>query len=480
MPDTTTPPGAPRAMPPATSATTSAVTSAATSAATPPRYDLLLLGATVLSGIPGEAPLHDAALGIIGQRLAYVGPVTALPPHASARVTRRLDGRLIVPGYVNVHTHTILSMVRGVAEDLGFAPAYTPGIPHGHDVRPDEAIALARLGAMEAMLFGSTLINDSYVHADLTLGAMADLGLRVYACGRLHDVDFSGVADGRWEHHVAIGERTLRDALDLADRWHGTADGRTGVQLAVHAPDTCSDAFLETIAAAARSRGLGVATHLAQSRTEVAQVLRRSGMTPAQLLDHVGLLDARLVAAHCLFLDDDDIRRVGRAGITVAHIPKGNATGGTMAPTPRLRAAGARIALGTDNMHGDMTEVMRWALAVARIQLGGVDAEWQPADALAMATGHGAAAMGRGHDLGRLAPGWLADLVVFDFRRAHLTPHPNPLGTLVHTGMGRDVEMVVVDGAIVVDDGMPTRCDAQQVIDAGHHAARQLWKRAQA
>ncbi|MGI4985330.1 MAG: hypothetical protein ACRYGL_18690, partial [Janthinobacterium lividum] len=77
MPDTTTPPGAPRAMPPATSATTSA--------ATPPRYDLLLLGATVLSGIPGEAPLHDAALGIIGQRLAYVGPAAALPPHASAR-----------------------------------------------------------------------------------------------------------------------------------------------------------------------------------------------------------------------------------------------------------------------------------------------------------------------------------------------------------------------------------------------------------
>jgi 5-methylthioadenosine/S-adenosylhomocysteine deaminase len=446
----------------------------------PVAYDLLITGATVLTADPVQPIIHDAAIAISGNRLAFVGPAADLPAGATAHETRRLDGRVIAPGYVNVHTHAILSMVRGVAEDLGFAPAYTPGIPHGHDVRPDEAIALSRLGAMEAMLFGSTLINDSYVHADLTLGAMADLGLRVYACGRLHDVDFSGVADGRWEHHTSIGERTLDDALRLVDRWHDTADGRTGVQLAVHAPDTCSDAFLELIAKAAHERDLGVTTHLAQSRTEVAQVLRRSGKTPAQLLDSVGLLDSRLVAAHCLFLDPADIARVGRAGITVAHIPKGNATGGTMAPTPALRAAGARIALGTDNMHADMTEVMRWALAIARIQLGEVAGDWQPADALAMATCNGAASMGLGDCLGRVAEGWVADLVVFDFRRAHLTPHPNPLGTLVHTGMGRDVQMVIVDGRIVVDDGHPTLCDAQQVIEAGNRAAKQLWARATA
>jgi 5-methylthioadenosine/S-adenosylhomocysteine deaminase len=445
----------------------------------PTEFDLLLLGATVLTMDPEQPLLRDAAIGILGNRLAFVGAARDLPVETrtrSARNTRRLDGRIIVPGYVNVHTHAILSMVRGVAEDLGFAPAYTPGIPHGHDVRPDEAIALARLGALEAMLFGSTLINDTYVHADLTMGAMADLGLRVFSCGRLHDVDFSGVADGRWDYHTATGERTLNEALALAERWH--KGGRTGVQLAVHAPDTCSDDFLRLIADAARAKNLGVTTHLAQSRTEVRVVKQRSGKSPAQLLDDVGLLNDRLVAAHCLYLDDEDFERVGRAGITVAHIPKGNATGGTMAPTPRLRAAGARIALGTDNMHADMTEVMRWALAIARIQLGEVTSDWQPADALAMATHNGAVAMGLGHELGRLKTGWLADLAVFDFRRAHLTPHPNPLGTLVHTGLGRDVEMVIVDGRIVVDGGAPTQCDADAVIAAGQRAAEQLWKRA--
>jgi 5-methylthioadenosine/S-adenosylhomocysteine deaminase len=109
-----------------------------------------------------------------------------------------------------------------------------------------------------------------------------------------------------------------------------------------------------------------------------------------------------------------------------------------------------------------------------------VAADWQPADALAMATHNGAHAMGLGDELGCLKTGWLADLAIFDFQRAHLTPHPNPLGTLVHTGLGRDVEMVIVDGEIVVDGGAPTRCDADAVIAAGKHAATQLWKRASA
>src|ERR1700704_2618114 len=176
----------------------------------PTEFDLLLLGATVLTMDPEQPLLQDAAIGILGNRLAFVGAARDLPVEILARNTRnvrntrRLDGRIIVPGYVNVHTHAILTMVRGVAEDLGFAPAYTPGIPHGHDVTPDEAYALSRLGALEALLFGSTLINDTYVHAEFPTTAMAELGLRVWNCGRIHDADFSLIGEGRWEHRTAI------------------------------------------------------------------------------------------------------------------------------------------------------------------------------------------------------------------------------------------------------------------------------------
>ncbi|MEI8399555.1 MAG: amidohydrolase family protein [Alcaligenaceae bacterium] len=441
-------------------------------------FDLLLKDLTVLTGDPDQPLITEAAIGISGSQLAFIGKTAALPKGYQAARTLSLPDRVITPGLVNVHTHAILTMVRGVAEDLGFAPAYTPGIPHGHDVTPDEARALARLGALEAMQFGSTLINDTYVHADLTMEAMAELGLRVYSCGRIHDVDFAGVADSIWTHHDSIGDKTLTEALELAQRWQGKFNGRTGVQLAAHAPDTCSDRFLKRIAHAAAEYDLRVTTHLAQSQTEVAQIRRRSNMTPAELLEDVGLLNHRLTAAHCLYMTKSDIARAGRAGITVAHIPKGNATGGTMAPTPELRAAGAHLALGTDNMHADMVEVMRWALAIGRIQLGAVASDWQPADALQMATLNGARAMGLEDKIGSLVVGKQADLVVFDFRRAHLTPAVNPLGNIVHVAHGRDVEIVVVDGTVVVEDGTATLVDAERIRHEAKRAAQALWDRA--
>ena len=446
----------------------------------PPAFDLLLTGATVVTVDDASSVVEDGAVGILDGRIAWVGAADALP--SGARATKRvaLPGRVLTPGFVNVHTHAILTMVRGVAEDLGFAPAYTPGIPHGHDVTPEEAIALARLGAVEALLFGSTLVNDTYVHADLTLPAMADLGMRVYSCGRIHDADFSLIGDGRWEYHREIGERTLGEALALADRWHGAYGGRAGVQLAAHAPDTCSDDLLRMIATESARRGLRVNTHLVQSRKEVEQVVRRSGMTPPQLLEEVGLLNDRLLAAHCIWMDDADIARCGRAGIHVAHIPKGNATGGTAAPTSKLRRAGARLTLGSDNMHADLVEVMRWALAIGRIQEDRVDDFWQPEDVLRMATRDGARAMGLADEVGAIEVGKKADLVAFDFRRPHLVPCIDPVGNLVHVAQGRDVEHVWVDGEQVVESGRPVKADLETILADAQRASQALWRRARA
>jgi 5-methylthioadenosine/S-adenosylhomocysteine deaminase len=252
------------------------------------------------------------------------------------------------------------------------------------------------------------------------------------------------------------------------------------VTLAPHAPDTCSDDLLTKVAALARETGVNVWTHLSQSKLENDVIAKRSGCTPTRLLERLGLLNDKLIAAHCIYLTDDDIARLAASGMTVAHVPKGNATGGAMAPTPRLKQAGARIALATDNLTQDMTEAMRWSLAVARLQIGSVSDQWQPRDAFAMATSAGAQALGRDHDLGRLAAGYLADMVVFDFRRAHLTPLIDPLGTLVHDGCGRDVEHVFIDGRQVVADGEPVLADAGKIRAEAQRAAEALWQRARA
>jgi len=444
------------------------------------QFDLLLTGATVLTADPSNPQIDNAEIGLTGGRIVHLTRHDGAAPPRPAKRTLDLSGHVVTPGFVNIHTHANLSMVRGVAEDLGFAPSYTPGIPQGQMVRPDEAYAIARLGALEAMLFGSTLINDTFVHADIVTPAMAELGLRVFSCGRIYDADLAGIPAGRWEHRDEIGEHTLNAALELAERYHGRTCSRIGVQLAAHAPDTCSTPFLRRIYEAADRHGLRITTHLSQSKLEVARILDRDGMSPPELLDEVGLLTDTLIAAHCIHVSEDDIARIGRAGVNVAHIPKGNATGGTMAPTSRLRTAGARLTLGTDNMHADMVEVMRWALCIGRLQEGAATSDWQPETVFQMATMSGARAMGLEDEIGSIEIGKRADLVAFDFRRPHLTPSINPLGNIVHVAHGRDVAHVIVDGEIVVEAGRPTRVDADAIRREAQSAIAALWARARA
>jgi 5-methylthioadenosine/S-adenosylhomocysteine deaminase len=385
----------------------------------------------------------------------------------------RLAGHFITPGFVNPHTHSILCMVRGVAVDAGFAPSYTPGIPKGTSVNATQARALARLGALEALLFGSTVLGDHFVHADVTTPAMAELGLRLCPSWRIHDVDFGAVAHGQWRHRASIGSHTLGGAMALYEMWRDHP--RVRVNLAAHAVDTCSDDLLREVAALAAKHSLTVSTHLAQSSVEVDRVRERTGKTSTEVLDEVGLLNERLMGGHCIYLTDSDITRMARAGAHAVHIPKCNASSGRLAPTPALKRAGVNLALATDTQHADMVELMRWALVTARVQEAHIDDEWQPQHVFRMATLGGARALGMEREIGSLAVGKRADLVVFDARRPHLVPHVNPLGNLVHTGQGRDVTMVVVDGEILVEGGRPTRVDMEEVCLEAEQVARELW-----
>jgi len=418
----------------------------------PAAFDILIRGCTALTADPAQPVIDDAVIGIRGDRLALVARTADSHALQGSRVIDG-SGHVATPGFINVHTHAVLALARGMTEDAGFAPAYTGGVPHAYDIREDEAVALARVTALETLSFGSTLINDTYIHAHATLPAIAELGMRVSSSAWLHDVDFARVHEGAWRHEPAIGERTLRYAVDLAERWQGAFNGRASVMLAPHAVDTCSRKFLRDVNQERLRMGVRVMTHLAQSHIEVEQVRRRDSMTPTEVVEEAGLLDDRLIAAHCLVMTKDDIARAGRAGITVAHAPKVNLTGGYLPVTSALRRAGAIIALATDNMHGDMVETMRWALAAGRLQEGAVNDFWQAGDVFHMATLGAAKSMGRDHDLGSLTVGKKADLVLFDFRRAHLTPAFNPIATLVHVAQGRDVTTVIVDGQIVIEDG---------------------------
>ncbi len=439
--------------------------------------DMIVAGGTLLTADPLQPYLDTGWITIHNGRIVSIQDTAPDQIHPATQI---LDatGYVVTPGFVNVHTHAILSMVRGVAEDMGFAPAYTIGVPHGHDPTPDEAYAMAQLGGLEALCFGSTLVNDSFSHQDVALAAMAETGIRAWGCGRIHDVDFTRVHLGEWNYDPKIGLQTLGAAADLIAQYNDPVSLRTGVVLAPHAPDTCSPDLLHQVRQMRDQTGLRINTHVAQSQVEVDFIRERDRMTPPELLDEIGLLDDRLIGAHCIHVSQTDIARLGRSGAHLAHIAKGNQTHGHIAPTDALSDAGMNLALSTDNMHADMVELMRWALASGRVQQGKITEAWQPAKVFEAATLGGARALGLEAEIGSLSVGKRADLVLFDFRRPHLRPLTNVLGTLVHTAQGRDVDTVIVEGEVVVSHGEPVRVDKMAVLAAAETAAAALWDRA--
>jgi len=439
----------------------------------PEPCDVLVDGGLVLTLDAGERILADGAVAIRADRIVAVEPGAIARARFAPLVRIDARRRIVMPGLVNTHNHTPLVITRGMVEDMNFAPMYTARVPQGYRLGAEEVYHLSRLGAWDLLRTGSTTVVDYYRHGDSCARAMAESGLRAFVGGRIHDIDLAAVAGGSYRYDPAIGAATVQENMDIVARWEGYDAGRLRTVLAPHAPDTCSRELLGQVAALAARSGSLVHTHLAQSPDEVAQVRRRDGRRPSEVLDEAGLLGPHVVAGHCIYLEPDEIARVGGAHLGVAHVPIGNASSGMMAPIKALEEAGARITLATDTKSHDLFETMRAALAINRVQGGGraIDAR----AALRWATAGGAAALGLAGEVGALAPGMKADVILLDADAPNLRPIVDGVSLLVHAGVGANVRSVIVDGRVLMDDGRPTRFDPDEVIAGAQDVATRLW-----
>lgn len=434
--------------------------------------DLLIEGALILTLDDNDRTFACGTIAIAGRDVVAIGSAEEMAHYTAVR---RIDGTrlLAMPGLVNVHNHTPLMITRGMIEDLGYAPAYTPGIPQGHLLSEEDAYLMARLGLYELLRCGATTVVDYYRYPEAMARAASELGLRAVIGGRIHDADPAALAQGRYEHASATGRASLEETARLIERWHGR-DGRIRCDWAPHAADTCSADLLQEVARQA-TRG-NIHTHLAQSRAEVAQVRARDGKSPAELFESVGLLDARMIAAHCIWLDEADVARVGGAGVTVAHAPIGNAKSGTVAPIVELERHGARIALCTDTFSGDLLEAMRWATAMQRVRAGGFQPDARTV--LRWATQGGAAALGMAESIGAIAAGRRADIVLLDRSAPMLAPIIDGAGIVVHSASSAAVDTVIVDGAVLIESGRLANGLGPEIVRAAQAAAERLWHQA--
>lgn len=394
---------------------------------------------------PDPRVLTGHAVLVEDGRIAELAPFDALRERHPDVPLTLLPGQLLVPGFVNLHTHAAMSLLRGVADDLPL-----------HDwlrkrIWPLEGKLVSRafvrdgalLAAYEMLMGGTTCFNDMYFFPEESVAAARQLGMR--SMQGIIVIEFPSA-------YASDAGDYLRKGLELRDRHRD--DPMVGFCLAPHAPYTVSDETLKRVAVLARELGLPIHTHVHETAGEIEESQSRHGKRPLQRLDALGLLGPELIAVHAVHLDDNDLRLLATAGASVAHCPHSNlklASG--IAPVARMVESGIRVGLGTDgsasNNRLDLLQEARTAALLAKGSSGQADA-WPAAQVLKALTLDAAAALGLDDRIGSIEAGKRADLVAVDLSAPELSPVFDPVSQLVYAAGREHVQHVWIDGRHVV------------------------------
>jgi 5-methylthioadenosine/S-adenosylhomocysteine deaminase len=293
------------------------------------------------------------------------------------------------------------------------------------------------------------------------------------------DADPDRMVQGEFVFDARANAAQLERARGFAERWHGRADGRITAILAPNMTISSSKEQLRAVRGIADRMGLRLTIHLGWSSFEHDTARKVHGVGPFEFARDHGLLGPDVVATHCYVIGESDIDILAETRAHVAHCPLMNAFRGRIAPVNAFRGRGINVALGIDSMFGDYFDVLRMAVTCARIKTEDPVA-LVSTDALEMATMGGARAMGMEREIGSLESGKRADLIMLDYLALGLQPVLDLVQNLVYHAHARDVELVMVDGNVLVDGGEMTTVDRDAVIDAARLASRAAWGRFEA
>ncbi|NLY30615.1 MAG: amidohydrolase [Firmicutes bacterium] len=363
-------------------------------------------------------------------------------------------GRLVLPGFVNAHTHLGMTLLRGYGDDLPLMTWLQEKMwPVEEQLTPEDVYWSALLAVAEMIKGGVTTCADMYFHMEAVAEAAAESGIRAFLSRGIQDAAGSGL-------------QGLGEAVRFCRQWQGAADGRITTAIGPHAPYTCSPELLQRTAAWAAQLEVPIHIHVAETTAEVEEIAARYGTTPLGMLAANGILDLPVTAAHCVHMEEADILLAAEKDVRIAHCPTSNLKlGSGIAPVPKMLGAGLAIGLGTDsaasNNRLDLWQEMRTASLLHKGS--NEDPTVVPATtALKMATDFGAKALHL-EKVGQLLPGWKADLILVDTDGLHWQPASDLTGRVVYAGERADVSMVMVDGRILYEDGSLLTIDEEKV-----------------
>ncbi len=379
-------------------------------------------------------------------------------------------GKLLMPGFVNAHSHSAMTLMRGYAENLSLSDWLNQRI-FPFEAKLDEAAVYsgAMLAAAEMVRFGIVSTTDMYFSA----------------AGNSRAVLESGIKMNLGVHAVCFDDSHLTD-LPVYREWneaiplyHGAGDGRLRMDIALHAEYTSTERIARELAAFAKEQGLHTHVHLSETRSEHEECkARHGGRTPARYLYDCGLFDNPTTAAHCVWLEGEDFDILKEKSVTVACNPVSNlklASG--FANVPKMLTQGIRVALGTDsvasNNNLNMMEEVKLFATLFKAATGDPTAI-TPKQALYAATRAGALSQGR-EDCGLVKEGFRADLIVLDMNgRPYMTPCHSVLNNVVFSAQGSDVCLTMVDGKVLYRDGTYTTIDWERTVDNAKQSIQKI------
>ncbi len=380
---------------------------------------------------------------VAGDKIVAIRP-TDPTKSAEAREVIEANEMLAMPGLINTHAHVPMVIFRGLAEDVSIEKWFNEYMwPLESNLTEDDVYWGMLLGLVEMIESGVTTVADHYFYMDKAANAVQEAGTRA-ALG--------------WAVFGNLGLEALDNTAAYVERWQGQADGRITTWMAPHAPYTCDDDFLEATVAHAKRLGVGIHIHAAEEIGQTNASLEKRGITPIQVLEKTGILEVPTIIAHgCGIVPEDmDVLRPYAGHVGVTHSPKTYLKLGMgLTPIYDLQDIGVAVGLGTDgavsNNTLDIFESLRLMAMLQKHEAR--DPEVMTiAEALKIAFIGSSKVLGLEKQIGRLAPDYLADIVLVDMNGSHCQPLHSLTATLVYATRATDVQTVIVNGQVIMRD----------------------------
>ncbi len=409
--------------------------------------DVIIKGGTVLTMAPGSEPFAEGAVAVRSGAIVEVGAAADLLPRYRPASVLDAGGGLILPGFVNTHTHLAMTLLRGLADDLPLREWLENHIwPTERALMTAETVTLGtRLAIAESLQAGVTCVCDMYFHAERVIDAVVAAGLRAVVPEAM--IDFPTPSCPTPEH-------ALVKQRELCERYR--SHPLVVPAVAPHSPYSVSAPNLVKEAELAEEFGVALIIHVAETRWEAEKIKAEKGVSPVAYLADLGILSERTVAAHCVHVSEDDLDLLGQFEVGVASNPVSNlklASG--VAPVPQMLHRGIKVGFGTDGAASNNTLDLLRDAQLASLLYKGIsgDPTCLPARTVAeMLTVGGARVLGLDDRIGTLEAGKRGDVVCLAVDRPHAVPVFDPYSHLAYAARSSDVRHVVVEGRTVIRD----------------------------